>query len=115
MLSPDFKTKEDQFNLLKLILTKQVYTADNIDIMNKCNFIVRSLNIYYGDPIDLINMQCILNLLNILTEGKIKVNTGNDDFDQIMITMIKVNTGNDDFRNSQCSSCYRQNIIGERK
>ena len=61
------ETVEDQYNILKQILTKQCFSINEQEILNKCNAIAEKSNIHFSNKSELINWKSLLILLNTLS------------------------------------------------
>lgn len=89
LLNPSFYTEEEKTNLLALILTKQCFKINHQQVLEKCNIMVRPLNLHFKDLNELISKKCILSLLMALTNGKIQIENDDVDFNQLMDDIFK--------------------------
>ena len=91
-LKTEYKNKDDKANLLLQILTKQYFKIDIENIIEKCNLIVEPLNIKFENKSDILTINCLLSLMNILTDGKVQIKkdiNSMNDFDQNIVQIFE--------------------------
>lgn len=89
-ISPCYTTEKDKETLLALILTKQCYKINTYEIISKCNLIVHKIHIRFKAETELLDTKSILSILNVLTKGKVHIDTKIDDFDKIMKNCFEI-------------------------
>lgn len=85
--NPTYNNERDRTNLLLMIFTKQCFDLNATEIISKCNLIVESLNIKFEKKSDVVSLNCLLSLLNVLTNGKVSYEANidtNKNFDEIV-------------------------------
>lgn len=83
-ISPSYTSDQDKINLLSLILTKQYFLLNIPSIIHKYNLIIGKEEDFLTKKNDLLKSASIVKLLNVLTDGKVTVETDETDFDSIM-------------------------------
>ena len=68
-MSPNFNTEHDMVNLLSLILTKQIFPLNLQLIISKCKLIIKPSGNNEITQKYLLSVNCLLSLLNVLTDG----------------------------------------------
>ncbi|KAK8839805.1 hypothetical protein M9Y10_031513 [Tritrichomonas musculus] len=81
--SPSFNTEQEKIKLLTLILTKQCFKIDYQDIFIKINMIFFNIDIKYDSLDDMVNLKCLFNLVNVLTENENEPDIETVDFELI--------------------------------
>ncbi|KAK8887857.1 hypothetical protein M9Y10_038916 [Tritrichomonas musculus] len=83
-VSPSYGSNQERSALLSLILTRQCFSINAQEIIDKCNIIVQSLGIKYNKKSDMLHGESIIELLHVLTDGKVPIESKITDFNSSM-------------------------------
>lgn len=88
--SPSFNSKKDKLFLLSLILKRQIFRINLLEIMAKCNDIIQKIGLHFTKKSEIISEKCILAILNVFTNGKVPIKTNCSDFDVTLMQSFKM-------------------------
>lgn len=111
--NPSYSNDRDKTSLLMLIFTKQCYKMNINEIISKCNLIFQSLNIKFDKKSDIISANCLISLLNVLSDGKVPIGSSlnaDKNFDETM-SQIFSQVDAPLIINKSCLDIQNQNIF----